>query len=90
MVTLSLDPDTKDSDFILIKYHKDQANDKDYSHEGLGFTFKKYQADKVMQKMDEQGDKNVQYFRNDAGAGKNAPRTYGSGKAEGSAPTKDL
>jgi hypothetical protein len=31
LVSLSLDPDTVDSDFIQIKYHKDQANDKDYS-----------------------------------------------------------
>jgi hypothetical protein len=28
LVTLVLDPDTKDSDFMQIKYHKDQANDK--------------------------------------------------------------
>lgn len=40
LVSLSLDPATVDSDFIQIKYHKDQANDKDYSHEGLGFSFK--------------------------------------------------
>jgi hypothetical protein len=26
-----------DSDFIQVKYHKDQANDKDYSHEGFGY-----------------------------------------------------
>jgi hypothetical protein len=42
LVTLSLDPETVHSDFIRVKYHKDQANDKDYSHEGLGFTFKKW------------------------------------------------
>lgn len=30
-----------------MKYHKDQANDKDYSHEGVGFSFKKWQADHV-------------------------------------------
>jgi hypothetical protein len=30
-VSLSLDPGTVDSDFIQVKYHKDQANDKDYS-----------------------------------------------------------
>jgi hypothetical protein len=34
LVSLSLDPATKDSDFIQVKYHKDQANSKDYSHEG--------------------------------------------------------
>ena len=40
LVSLSLDPASLDTDFIRVKYHKDQANDKDYSHEGLGFTFK--------------------------------------------------
>jgi hypothetical protein len=40
LVSLSLDPATVDSDFIQIKYHKEQANDKDYSHEGLEFSFK--------------------------------------------------
>ena len=33
LVSLSLDPGTVDSDFIQVKYHKDQANDKDYSRE---------------------------------------------------------
>ncbi|KAJ3808273.1 hypothetical protein F5876DRAFT_90116 [Lentinula aff. lateritia] len=42
LVSLSLDPSTIDSDFIQVKYHKDQANDKDYSHEDFGFSFKKY------------------------------------------------
>jgi hypothetical protein len=41
MLFLSLDPETVHSDFMRVKYHKDQTNDKDYSHEGLGFTFKK-------------------------------------------------
>jgi len=40
LVSLSLDPDTADSDFIQVKYDKDQANDKDYSHTGFGFKFK--------------------------------------------------
>ena len=47
LVSLSLDPDSVDAvdknggkGFIQIKYHKDQANEKDYSHEGLGFDFK--------------------------------------------------
>ncbi|KAF2194476.1 hypothetical protein K469DRAFT_734352 [Zopfia rhizophila CBS 207.26] len=44
-ISLSLDPATRDSDFVQIKYHKDQANDKDYSHAGLGSMFKKWQAD---------------------------------------------
>ena len=86
-MTLSLDPATKDSDFIQVKYHKDQANDKDYSHEGLGFSFKKWQADKVMQNMDSE---EVKLFEKDKGAGKNAVRTYGSGKEDGNAPVKEL
>jgi hypothetical protein len=41
LVSLSLDPGTVDSDFIQVKYHKDQANDKDYSREyGLLTTFR--------------------------------------------------
>jgi hypothetical protein len=67
LVSIVLDPATKDSDFPLILYHKvcrvinehctiadetdrlnqDQANEKDYSHEGFGFSFKKTQADIV-------------------------------------------
>lgn len=31
LVSLSLDPGTVDGEFIQVKYHKDQANDKDYS-----------------------------------------------------------
>ena len=87
LVSLSLDPATKDSDFIQVKYHKDQENDKDYSHEGVGFSFKKWQADKVSDKMEAE---EVQTFAADKGAGKNAVRTYGSGKKEGNAPVKDL
>jgi len=48
LVSLSLDPDTVDSDFIQIKYHKDQANEKDYSHKGIGFWFKKWQAGPIL------------------------------------------
>ncbi|CZT12536.1 uncharacterized protein RAG0_16329 [Rhynchosporium agropyri] len=66
LVTLSLDPETVHSDFIRVKYHKDQANDKDYSHEGLGFTFKKWQADQVAKHMD---SKEVEYFEADKTAG---------------------
>ncbi|KAI4124248.1 MAG: hypothetical protein LQ338_004906 [Usnochroma carphineum] len=87
LVSLSLDPATENSDFIRVKYHKDQANDKDYSHEGLGFTFKKWQADQVMKHMD---SPEVQQFEADKGAGKEGVHTYGSGAAEGKAPTKDL
>jgi len=39
LVTLTLDEQGK------IKYHKDQWNSKDYSHEGLGFIFKKLNGD---------------------------------------------
>jgi hypothetical protein len=84
-VTLSLDPETVHSDFIRVKYHKDQANDKDYSHEGLGFTFKKWQADQVAKHMD---SKDVEYFIKDKNAAKEDPKKYGSGTAE--APVKDL
>lgn len=85
LVTLSLDPATVDSNFIQIKYHKDQADDKDYSHEGFGFTFKKWQADNVSKIMsaDEVG-----YFEKDKGAAKEDVRKYGSG--DGDAPVKDL
>jgi hypothetical protein len=51
LVSLVIDPATKDSDFPLVLYHKDQANEKDYSHEGFGFAFKKIQADIVMKLM---------------------------------------
>lgn len=85
LVSLSLSPDTVDSDFIQVKYHKDQANDKDYSHEGLGFSFKKWQADNVMKHMD---SPEVKLFEADKGAGKEHVRKYGSGKAEGDAPVR--
>jgi hypothetical protein len=85
LVTLSLDPETVYSDFIRVKYHKDQANDKDYSHEGLGFTFQKWQADQVMKHMD---SKEVAAFEADKNAGKEHVREYGDGKGE--APEKNL
>ena len=87
LVTLSLDPATIDSKFIQVKYHKDQANDKDYSHEGLGFSFKKWQADNVVKHMDSE---EVKAFEADKDAGKEAVRKYGSGAAEGNAPVKEL
>jgi hypothetical protein len=85
LVTLSLDPETVHSDFIRVKYHKDQANDKDYSHEGLGFKFKKWQADQVAKHMD---SKEVAVFEADKDAGKEHVRKYGDGK--GDAPEKNL
>ena len=86
LVSLSLDPATVDSDFIQVKYHKDQGNDKDYSHEGVGFKFKKWQADTVMKHMD---SPEVKLFEADKGAGKEHVRQYGSGGQEGNAPVKD-
>lgn len=62
LVSLSLDPETVDSDFIRVKYHKDQGNEKDYSHEGLGFTLKKWQADHVAENIDKE---EVKYFAKD-------------------------
>jgi len=85
LVSLVLDPETKDSDFIQVKYHKDQANDKDYSHEGIGFNLKKWQADQVAKHMD---DPRVKEFEADKNAGKEPVRKYGYGKGE--APVKDL
>ncbi|KAL9110902.1 MAG: hypothetical protein Q9187_007995 [Circinaria calcarea] len=87
IVSLSLDPETIDSDFIRVKYHKDQANDKDYSHQGIGFSFKKWQADNVVKFM---SSPEVKEFEADKGAGKEAPRKYGSGGKDGDAPVKDL
>jgi len=87
LVSLSLDPSTVDSDFIQVKYHKDQANEKDYSHEGLGFSFKKWQADQVAKHMD---SPEVAAFEADKGAGKTEVNRYGSGGKEGNAPVKDL
>lgn len=85
MVSLSLDPGTVDSDFIQVKYHKDQANDKDYSHEGVGFSFKKWQADNVAKNMD---SPEVEQFVADKNAAKEPVKKYGSGT--GDAPVKDM
>ncbi|GKT82456.1 hypothetical protein CT0861_08941 [Colletotrichum tofieldiae] len=85
LVSLSLDPDTVDNDFIQVKYHKDQANDKDDSHEGVGFSFKKWQADNVAKHMN---SKEVEVFIADKDASKNEVKKYGTGKVEGDAPIK--
>lgn len=87
LVPLSLNPTTNDSDFIQVKYHKDQANDKDYSYEGVGFSFKKWQADNVMKYIE------VQMFKADSGTGAIDPgkmevKRYGSGTAD--APERNL
>ncbi|KAI9795513.1 MAG: hypothetical protein M1833_006984 [Piccolia ochrophora] len=85
LVSLALDPATVDSDFIQVKYHKDQANDKDYSHEGVGFSFKKWQADQVAKNM---SSEEVKVFEADSGAAKEKVNRYGDGK--GQAPEVDL
>ncbi len=85
LVSLSLEPSSADSDFIRVKYHKDQADDKDYSHEGGGFSFKKWQADQVAKHMD---SPEVEQFKADSQAAKEHVKTYGSG--EGSAPEKNF
>lgn len=54
VVSLSLDPATKDSDFIQVKYHKDQSQPDESSKEGLGFNLKKWQADNVPKHLDEE------------------------------------
>ncbi|KAI5357787.1 hypothetical protein Slin14017_G118000 [Septoria linicola] len=87
LVTLSLEPGSEDAGFVRVKYHKDQANDKDYSHEGVGFSFKKWQADQVAKHMDSE---EVAYFEKDKVAGKEQVRKYGSGDVDGDAPKKDF
>lgn len=67
-----------------MKFHKDQANAKDYSHEGAGFSFKKWQADNVSKYMD---SPEVQHFKADASAAKTDPIKYGSGD---NAPKQDI
>ena len=85
LVTLSLDPETVHSDFMRVKYHKDQTKDKDYNHEGLGFAFKKQQVDQVAKHID---SKEVEAFKANAGTGKEQPRKYSDGKAQ--APEKNF
>ncbi|KAF2668114.1 hypothetical protein BT63DRAFT_415615 [Microthyrium microscopicum] len=87
LVSLVLDPETKDSEFMQIKYHKDQANEKDYSHEGIGFHFKKWQADQVAKHMDAP---EVKEFEADKSAAKEPVTQHGTGKEEGNAPKKDF
>jgi len=87
LVSLSLDPATVDSDFIQVKYHKDQANDKDYSHTGLGFSFKKWQADNVVKYMNSD---EVKHFEKDKTAAKEDVRRHGAGDESGNAPKKSF
>lgn len=85
-MSLSLDPASIDSDFIQVKYHKDQANEKDYSNEGFGAAIKKFQADNVPKLM---SSPEVMAFEADKDAGKEKRRQYGSGEADGNAPVKN-
>ncbi|KAL0570369.1 hypothetical protein V5O48_011584 [Marasmius crinis-equi] len=85
IISLSLDPATVDSDFIRVKYHKDQANDKDYSNEGLGASFKQWQADNVAKWMD---SPEVKEFEADKDVAKAPKSQYGSGTGE--APEKNF
>ena len=64
-----------------------RANDKDYSHEGVGFSFKKWQADKVMSHIDSD---EVKYFEKDKGATKEPVRKYGTGDEKGDAPKQSF
>ena len=86
LVSLSLSPDTIDKEFIQVKYHKDQANDKDYSHTGLGFVFKKWQADNVPKVMD---NKDVEVFAADKRGAKEAVKEHGAGDESGGAIKKN-
>lgn len=86
LVSLSLDPASADGDFVQVKYHKDQANGKDYSHGGPGFAFKKWQADRVAGSMDSE---DVQFFKkDDRGEYREDVRKYKDG--EDQAPVKDF
>ena len=60
---------------------------KDYSHEGLGFSFNKWQADTVMKHMDSE---EVKYFEKDKGAAKEPVKKYGTGDEKGNAPKQDF
>ncbi|KAF7190217.1 hypothetical protein HII31_08548 [Pseudocercospora fuligena] len=88
LVSLSLEPGSEENGFVRVKYHKDQANDKDYSHEGVGFSFKKWQADNVVKVMDAE---EVKYFEKDKNAAKEPVRVHGDkGQENESTPMKDL
>lgn len=54
---------------------------------GVGFSFKKWQADNVIKVMD---SNEVEAFAADKDASKNKVKKYGTGKTEGDAPIKDL
>lgn len=62
LITLTLDPETLQSDTMRVKHHKEQASDESYNRELLGFTFKKWQADQVAKHTD---GPEVEAFRGD-------------------------
>ncbi|KAK4102718.1 hypothetical protein N658DRAFT_494753 [Parathielavia hyrcaniae] len=68
LVSLALDPATVDSDFIRVKYHKDQATAKDYSSEGLAAVLKKWQVEATTAILGAV-DSDLQAFVPDKGAG---------------------
>ncbi|KAH7066643.1 hypothetical protein BKA63DRAFT_582838 [Paraphoma chrysanthemicola] len=75
LVSLSLDPETRDSESMRI------------NHEGLRFSFKKWQADHVVEHMIAP---DMKEFEADKNAAKEHVRNYGKGKEEGSAPKRDF
>ncbi|KAH8761553.1 hypothetical protein F5883DRAFT_678181 [Diaporthe sp. PMI_573] len=58
---------------INAPYHKDQANDKDYSHEGCWFFIQEMASDNVAKHMD---SKEVEAFIEDKNASKNKVKKY--------------
>jgi hypothetical protein len=64
LVTLTLDPETLNSDTMRVKHHREQASEKNYNRELLGFTFKKWQADQVAKHLD---SPEIEAFKGDMG-----------------------
>ncbi|KAF2271849.1 uncharacterized protein EI97DRAFT_453404 [Westerdykella ornata] len=85
LITLSLDPSTRDTDFMQIKYHKDQANDRDYSHEGVRFGFKKWQAEMTARFLPNAPELAASEADRRSG-GEEEVRRWGTGTEEGDAP----
>jgi hypothetical protein len=52
LVTLTLDPKTVKSENMRITHHTEQGSAENYNRELMGFTFKKWQADKVSRHRD--------------------------------------
>jgi hypothetical protein len=76
LVTLTLDPETLQSDTMRVKYHREQPSEENYNRELLGFTFKKWQADQVARHMD---SPEIEAFRSDKGR---AAGGYGDANGE--------